>query len=82
MFFSHMRKERETNLAGHVSHRRPLRLSTVSLPLNTVYSHLVGVYHCEGTARTVGLELLPQLMLPLGRRAKEEEDGRNQSHAP
>lgn len=25
------------------------------------FSHLVGVYHCEGTARAVGLELLPQL---------------------
>ncbi|CAM9141448.1 unnamed protein product [Scytosiphon promiscuus] len=24
-------------------------------------SHLIGVYHCEGTARTVGLELLSQL---------------------
>ncbi|CAN0089140.1 unnamed protein product, partial [Ectocarpus sp. 12 AP-2014] len=24
-------------------------------------SHLVGVYHCDGTARTVGLELLSQI---------------------
>ncbi|CAN0088552.1 unnamed protein product [Ectocarpus fasciculatus] len=35
-------------------------------------SHLIGVYHCDGTARTVGLELLSQM--PQG----HEENNENQ----
>lgn len=40
-------------------------------------SHLIGVYHCEGTARTVGLELLSQLP-PNG----QQEDELSQSGPP
>lgn len=51
-----------------------------------VFSHLVGVYHCEGTARTVGLELISQL--PPERvdydddDNDEEQDGRSQRRPP
>eukprot|EP00752_Nemacystus_decipiens_P016359 g14628.t2 len=37
-------------------------------------SHLVGVYHCEGTARTVGLELISQLPPPPAEDDQDDED--------
>lgn len=38
-------------------------------------SHLLGVYHCEGTARTVGLELRQQLPSPQREENYQEDHG-------
>lgn len=47
-----------------------------------LHSHLVGVYHCEGTARTVGLELISQLPPERVEDDVEDEDGRSQRRPP